>query len=126
VGSKGLGVNSSGYFVYIMASKSRRLYIGVTNNLERRVFEHKSKLVEGFTAKYNIDRLVYFAETGDVMAAMEREKQLKGWLRAKKIALIESENPSWLDLSYGWIEYLPAAKADPSRSFHSSAAKGSG
>ena len=87
-------VNSSGYFVYIMPSKSRRLYIGVTNNLERRVFEHKNKLVEGFTAKYNIDRLVYFAETGDVMAAMEREKQLKGWLRAKKIALIDSQNPS--------------------------------
>ena len=87
-------MNSSGYFVYIMPSKSRRLYIGVTNNLERRVFEHKNKLVEGFTAKYNIDRLVYFAETGDVMAAMEREKQLKGWLRAKKIALIDSQNPS--------------------------------
>ena len=87
-------MNSSGYFVYIMPSKSRRLYIGVTNNLERRVFENKNKLVEGFTAKYNIDRLVYFAETGDVMAAMEREKQLKGWLRAKKIALIDSQNPS--------------------------------
>jgi putative endonuclease len=107
-------MNSSGYFVYIMASKSRRLYIGVTNNLERRVFEHKSKLVESFTAKYNIDRLVYFAETGDVMAAMEREKQLKGWLREKKIALIESENPTWADISSDGFGHSPASKTDPS------------
>ena len=119
-------MNSSGYFVYIMPSKSRRLYIGVTNNLERRVFEHKNKLVEGFTAKYNIDRLVYFAETGDVMAAMEREKQLKGWLRAKKIALIDSQNPSWMDLGSDWFGDLPQQKADPSRSLPSSAAQGSG
>jgi putative endonuclease len=107
-------VNSRNYFVYIMGSKSRRLYIGVTNDLERRVFEHKSKFVEGFTAKYNIDRLVYFAETGDVTVAIEREKQLKGWLRAKKIALIESENPLWDDLSHGWFDNFPTRKADPS------------
>ena len=109
-----------------MASKSRRLYIGVTNNLERRVFEHKSKLVEGFTTKYNINRLVYFAETGDVMAAIEREKQLKGWLRAKKIVLIESENPMWEDLSWDWFGDKPLLTADPSRNLPSSAAKGSG
>ena len=109
-------MNSDGYFVYIMASKSRRLYIGMTDDLERRVFEHKSKLIEGFTAKYNIDRLVYFAETGDVMAALEREKQLKGWLRVKKINLIESENPSWADLSGDWISDSLRQEADASRS----------
>ena len=119
-------MNSSGYFVYIVASKSRRLYIGVTNHLERRVFEHKSKLVECFTTKYNIDRLVYFAETGDAVAAIEREKQLKGWLRAKKIALIESENPSWADLSRDWFGDLPRRKAVPSRDLSSSAANGLG
>jgi putative endonuclease len=121
-----VSVSSKRYFVYIMASKSRRLYIGVTNNLERRVFEHKSKAVEGFTAQYNIDRLVYFADTGDVVAAIEREKQLKGWLRARKIVLIESENPFWKDLSQDWFGNAPLRKADPSQSLPSSVAKGSG
>ena len=92
------------YYVYIMASKSRTLYIGVTGNLERRVFEHKSKLVEGFTRKYNVTELVYYEETNDVQNAIAREKQLKGWLRAKKIALIESLNPEWKDLSLDWYE----------------------
>lgn len=82
------------YYVYIMASKSRVIYTGVTNNLERRVDEHKNKLVEGFTSKYNVNRLVYFEETNDVNAALNREKQIKGWLRAKKITLIESVNPT--------------------------------
>lgn len=86
------------YFVYILSSRSRRLYIGVTNDLERRVFEHKNKFVEGFARKYNIDRLVYFEEFGDIREAITREKQLKGWLREKKIALIEGSNPSWRDL----------------------------
>jgi putative endonuclease len=90
------------YYVYIMASKSRVLYTGVTNNLERRVYEHKSKLVEGFTSKYNITRLVHYEETNDVHIALAREKQIKGWLRAKKIALIESVNPQWKDLSLEW------------------------
>jgi putative endonuclease len=92
------------YFVYILASKSRRLYVGVTNNLERRVWEHKNKVVEGFTSKYNIDRLVYFEEGGEALSAIEREKQIKGWLREKKIALIESVNPSWDDLSDAWLK----------------------
>ena len=87
------------YYVYIMTNKSRTLYTGVTNDLERRVYEHKQKLVAGFTAKYNIDRLVYYEATEDVNAAISREKQIKGWLRAKKIALIESMNPDWVDLS---------------------------
>lgn len=90
------------YYVYIMASKSRVLYTGVTNNLERRVYEHKNKLVEGFTSKYNVNRLVFFEETTDVYAALNREKQIKGWLRSKKIALIESVNPQWKDLSLDW------------------------
>ncbi|MBL8063525.1 MAG: GIY-YIG nuclease family protein [Anaerolineales bacterium] len=90
------------YYVYIMASKSRVLYTGVTNNLERRVYEHKNKLVEGFTSKYNINQLVHYEETNDVQVALAREKQIKGWLRAKKIALIESVNPQWKDLSLEW------------------------
>ncbi len=87
------------YYVYIMTNKSRTLYTGVTNDLERRVYEHKQKLLPGFTAKYNINRLVYFESSQDVQAAISREKQLKGWLRRKKIALIESVNPEWKDLS---------------------------
>jgi putative endonuclease len=87
------------YFVYIMTNKSGTLYAGVTNNLERRVYEHKHHLVKGFTHKYNIDKLVYFEETTDINAAISREKQIKGWLRKKKIALIESMNPGWKDLS---------------------------
>lgn len=87
------------YYVYILASKSRRLYIGVTNNLERRMWEHKNKAVEGFTKQYNIDRLVYFEDTTDVRSAIEREKQLKGWRREKKITLIEDTNTAWEDLS---------------------------
>ena len=70
----------------------------------RRLYEHKHKLVQGFTSKYNIHRLVYFEQTEDVNAAIEREKVLKGWLRSRKIELIESMNPTWEDLSIGWLE----------------------
>jgi putative endonuclease len=87
------------YYVYIMASRSRTLYTGVTNNLNRRVWEHKHGAIPGFTKKYRITRLVYFDYTPNVSAAIEREKQIKGWTRAKKIALIESVNPTWVDLS---------------------------
>jgi putative endonuclease len=90
------------YAVYIMASKSRTLYIGVTGNLEQRMYQHKNKLIAGFTSKYNIDRLVYFALTSDVVPAIEKEKQIKGWTRAKKIVLIETTNPTWQDLSETW------------------------
>ncbi len=72
------------FYVYILSSKSRRIYIGVTNNLERRVWEHKNKLTDGFTKKYKIDRLVYFEQTNNVISAISREKQIKGWLRSKK------------------------------------------
>jgi putative endonuclease len=80
------------YYVYIMTNHSRTLYTGVTNDLRRRMYEHKQKLVPGFTSKYNINRLVYFETTSDVRVAIAREKQIKGWLKAKKIALIESAN----------------------------------
>ena len=86
------------YYVYILASKSRTLYIGVTNDLVRRVGQHRGKLVPGFTSKYKITRLVYFEATGDIGAALNREKELKGWSRAKKVALIEGANPTWEDL----------------------------
>ena len=86
------------YCVYITASISRVIYIGMTGNLPRRIWEHKNKIVEGFTKKYNVNRLVYFEQTGDVMSAIAREKQLKKWRREKKIKLIEGMNPSWKDL----------------------------
>jgi putative endonuclease len=87
------------YYVYIMTNESNTLYTGVTNDLTKRVFEHKNKLLPGFTAKYNITRLVYFEETNDVQTAIAREKQIKGWLRKKKLGLISSVNPKWEDLS---------------------------
>jgi putative endonuclease len=90
------------YFVYIMASRSRVLYVGITGALARRVYEHKYKAAPGFTCRYNVNRLVYYEATPDVRAAIAREKQIKGWLRSKKIALIESANPEWRDLSEAW------------------------
>ena len=92
------------YYVYIMTNRSRTLYTGVTNNLERRVYEHKHKMGSKFTCKYNITRLVYYESFSDVRDAIAREKQIKGWLRSKKIALIESVNPKWEDLSASWYE----------------------
>jgi putative endonuclease len=90
------------YYVYIMTNKSKTLYTGMTNDLLRRVYEHKHKLVEGFTKKYNITKLVFFDQTSDVNEAIALEKKIKRWTRAKKIALIESQNPNWLDLSQDW------------------------
>ena len=95
---------SGSYFVYIMASLSRTLYIGVTNDLVRRVHEHKMKELRGFTASYHINRLVWFEEFATPSDAIAQEKQLKNWRRDKKIQLIESVNPSWDDLSAGWEE----------------------
>lgn len=86
-----------------MSSKSKVLYTGVTDDLERRVYEHKEKLIKGFTRRYNIMNLVYYEVTLDIQSAIQREKQIKGWLRAKKIALIEKMNPSWIDLSGAWF-----------------------
>ena len=90
------------YFVYIMSNESRMLYVGVTNGLQKRVFQHKSKLIPGFTQKYNLYELVYFEMFGDIRAAIAREKQIKGWLRSKKVALIIVKSPQWKDLAEGW------------------------
>lgn len=87
------------YYFYIMASIREVLYIGITNNLERRVNEHKSGLINGFTKKYNCKRLIYFEESNDVNAIIAREKQVKKWGRQKKIDLINRVNPTWTDLS---------------------------
>jgi putative endonuclease len=87
-----------------MASPTGVLYTGITNDLHRRVYEHKHKLIPGFTAKYNVIRLVYYQETSDVKSAIAREKQIKGWIRKKKVDLIKSVNPKWQDLSEGWYE----------------------
>ena len=91
------------YFVYILANwDDSVLYIGVTSNLERRLYEHRNGLVEGFTKKYNVHKLVYFEHTNDVYSAISREKQLKKWSRVKKNMLISRQNPNWADLSAHW------------------------
>ncbi|OPX25146.1 MAG: excinuclease ABC subunit C [Candidatus Cloacimonas sp. 4484_140] len=93
------------YYVYILASKRNgTLYIGVTNDLENRMFQHKNKLIDGFTKKYSVDKLVHFEMTNDIISAIQREKQLKKWNRRWKLALIEKENPEWKDLSKEWFE----------------------
>jgi len=92
------------YSVYILTNKSGTLYVGVTNDLERRMFEHKNSLNEGFTKKYQINRLMYYESFNDIHEAIYREKQIKGWRRDKKIALIEEDNPTWQDLSADWFE----------------------
>ena len=91
------------YFVYILTNWSNTvIYIGITNNLERRLYEHKSKLAKGFTERYNATKLVYFDCCPDVIAAIAREKQIKGWTRQKKINLVSEMNPQWRDLSEDW------------------------
>ena len=91
------------YYVYLLTNWNNKvMYVGVTSNLERRVYEHKNKLIEGFTEKYNVNKLVYFATTNDVMAAIEREKQIKKWRREKKNQLVIGMNPEWKDLSLEW------------------------
>jgi putative endonuclease len=97
-----------------MASWRQALYTGVTNNLETRVAQHKLKLVPGFTTKYNVTRLVWYEETTDIQAAIAREKQIKGWTRVKKIALVSATNPSWRDLAKDWApeEILGLAESD--------------
>ena len=88
------------YFVYILSSKKNgTLYIGVTSNLQKRIWEHKNKIVEGFTKKYDVTRLVYYEQTNDVESALTREKQMKEWKREWKIKLIQENNPEWEDLS---------------------------
>ena len=91
------------YYVYLLTNwNDKVMYVGVTNNLERRIYEHKNKLIKGFTEKYNVNKLVYFEETQDVNAAIEREKEIKKWRREKKNQLVNLMNPKRDDLSSGW------------------------
>jgi len=102
------------YYVYIMTNNYATLYIGVTNDLVRRVYEHKHRLMPGFTKKYNLTRLVWYEVGNDISAAIGREKQIKGWLRARKVALIESMNPNWEDLAAEWSDDEAGERRDPS------------
>ena len=101
-------MHEGSYSTYIMASRSRTIYIGVNGNLHQRVFEHKWKERDGFTARYNCDRLVWFENYQFIQKAIAREKELKGWRRDKKLSLIESMNPAWTDLSRDWYDCEPA------------------
>ena len=87
-----------------MASRTGTLYVGITSNIEKRVYEHKNHLIPGFTAKYNVDRLLCVETTSDPLSAIRREKQIKAWRREKKIALIDTLNPAWSDLSKDWYD----------------------
>jgi len=91
-------MNQKNYYIYILTNKSSTLYTGVTNDLYRRSFEHKNKLVPGFTKKYNIDKLIYYEIFNDPISAITREKEIKGWTRKKKIELIKKENPNFEEL----------------------------
>ena len=92
------------FYVYLLTNRNNKvMYVGVTNNLVRRVHEHKTRQVPGFTEKYKVDRLVYFEETSDIRAAIAREKEIKKWRREKKNQLVVSTNPEWRDLSQGWF-----------------------
>ena len=95
------------YSVYIMSNASKTLYVGMTNNLIRRVAEHKAGKIPGFTRKYNIQKLVYFESDSNVNEVIYREKEINKWRREKKIALIESINPDWKDLSQEWMDLAP-------------------
>ena len=91
------------YYVYLLTNKHNTvLYTGVTNDLSRRIGEHQAKQIKGFTNRYNVTKLVYYEGFSDIREALEREKEIKGWVRAKKYALIEAENPQWEDLSTDW------------------------
>ena len=102
-GAKDLTMNKSEkniYYVYILTNWNNKvMYIGVTNNIVRRLYEHKNKLISGYTSKYNVNKLVYLEETDDINEAIRREKQLKGWKRERKNELVESINPEWKDMS---------------------------
>jgi putative endonuclease len=95
------------YYVYIVASRTRALYIGVTSKIEQRISQHKNKTFEGFTADYNCNRLIYYDSHDNPGQAIAREKQLKGWSRAKKLALIQKMNPTWIDFSEEWGTTTP-------------------
>jgi putative endonuclease len=91
------------YYVYILTNwNGKVMYVGVTKDIMRRLFEHKHKLIPGFTSKYNVQKLVYFEETEDVLTALEREKEIRRWRREKKNSLVKKKNPEWKDLSSEW------------------------
>jgi putative endonuclease len=102
------------YYVYILANRSGVLYVGVTNDLERRIAEHRSGLVDGFSRKYNVTRLVYVEDCGEVVDAIAREKQIKGWRRSRKLALIEASNRNWDDLACSLDGEASRLERDPS------------
>ena len=104
------------YYVYVMSNVSKMLYVGVTNNLQYRVAQHKKKLVPGFTQRYKLFKLVHFEEFTDVRAAIHREKELKGWLRSKKVAVIVRTNPERLDLAADWFLEAETRRAPSPRS----------
>ena len=99
-------------FVYILASRTQRLYVGVTSDLIRRVYEHKTHKIPGFTQRYNIDRLVYFERFDGPIEAIAREKQIKDYARVKKLAMIHSRNPEWNDLAEDW--FVDVSRSDSS------------
>jgi putative endonuclease len=102
------------YFVYIMASNTRVLYVGVTNDLRRRVLEHMKGEIDGFTVRYRVKHLVHFEAGDSPQGAIMREKQIKGWRREKKVALIEAGNPDWRDLAEGWFPDSPLCHSEDS------------
>ncbi len=115
------------YYVYILASKSRTLYIGVTNDLRARIFQHRSGEIGGFTSDYKVHRLVYYEQHAWIQGAIAREKQLKRWRREKKVWLVERENPTWEDLAADWDKPVKLTRRNPanstdSRSLHSASA----
>ncbi len=106
------------YWIYILASRSRNLYAGVTNDLQRRMIEHRQGLVPGFTSRYHIFRLVHCEQFADIRDAIAREKEIKGWRREKKILLIERDNPAWRDLAESFApteQQIPHPLAEPGR-----------
>jgi putative endonuclease len=100
------------YYIYLLTDWNNKvMYVGITNDLERRIYEHKNKVLNGFTEKYNIDKFVYFEHTPHVTAALEREKEIKKWRREKKNNLVQDQNPAWKDLSEEWGErFLPSVE----------------
>jgi putative endonuclease len=106
----------SSYWVYMMTGRGKTLYVGVTNDLERRTYEHREGSLSGFTSKYRLDRLVYFEEHRDIRDAITREKQIKSWRREKKLALIESVNPKWRNLSLEWQLAVSSLGSKPDQS----------
>ena len=111
-------------FVYILTSKSPVLYVGVTNDMFRRMWEHRNGAFPGFTRRYGVDRLVYYEAASDPAAAISREKQIKGWARTNKVGMIESMNPDWNDLAERW--FVDVSSGDPSHPLGVTRAVGSG